>query len=66
MLTLISLKNICLLFKFQGRPLVRRVKGGFVKLNLKVVFPKEKNYLDLLNEVLSKGGFLNLFLFVTT
>ena len=34
---LITLKNICFLLKFQGRPLVRRVKGGFVKM----AFPKE-------------------------
>ena len=33
---------VCSLLKIQGRPLVRRIKGSFVKLNFKVAFPKEK------------------------
>ena len=44
--------NICSLLKFQGRPWVRRVEGGFVK--------KGKKYLPLLKEVLSKGGLVKL------
>ena len=39
--------------------MVRRVKGGFMKLKFKVVLPKEKkNDLLLLKEGLSKGGFI--------
>ena len=31
-----------------------------MKVNFKVAFPKEKNNLPLLKEVLSKGGFVKL------
>ena len=31
-----------------------------MKLNFKMTFPKEKKYIPLLNEVLSKGGFVKL------
>ena len=48
---LITLMDICSLLKFQGRPLVRGVKGGFVKLNLKVTFLKGKNLPSF-----TKGG----------
>ena len=50
--------NICSLLKFQVRPLVRRVKGGFVKLNFKVAFPKEKKLPSFTKEVLSIGDFV--------
>ena len=38
--------------------MVRKLKGGFVKLNFKVAFPEEKNDLHVLKVVLSKGGFV--------
>ena len=47
----ISLMNTCSLLKFQGKPLVGRVKGGFMTLNFKVAFTK-KNELPLLKGVL--------------
>ena len=46
------------LLKFQGRPLVRRVKEGFVKLNVKWPSQRNRNDLPLLKEVLSKGGYM--------
>ena len=53
-----NLMNIGSLLKFQGRPLVGRVKVGFMKLNFKMAFPREKSDLPLPKEVLSKGGFM--------
>ena len=48
--------KICSLLKTFGS---ERVKRGFVKLNFKVAFPKEKKLdFPLLKEFLSKGGFL--------
>ena len=35
---LIIVKNICFLLRFQGRPLLKRFQGGFVKLNFMVAF----------------------------
>ena len=58
---LLMLKNICSLLEFKGRPLLRRVKGGFEKLNFKLAFSKEKeNDLVLFMEVLAKGDFVKL------
>ena len=57
----LMLKNICSLLKFKGRPLLRRVEGGFEKLNFKMAFSKEKeNDLTLFMEVLAKGDFVKL------
>ena len=43
--------NICSLLKFQGRPLVRRIKGGFVKLNLRSPSQRKKTIPSF-----TKGG----------
>ena len=51
---LIILKDICSLLKFQGKPLVRRVKGGFIKTKIWGGLP------PLMKDVLSKGGFMKL------